>query len=54
MIKYISEYNFLKDFIYLFVERGERREKERERNITVWLPLVRPLWGPGLKPRHVP
>ena len=32
MIKYISEYNFLKDFIYLFVERGEGREKERERN----------------------
>ena len=26
---------FLKDFIYLFLERGERREKERERNIHV-------------------
>ena len=24
-----------KDFIYLFLERGERREKERERNINV-------------------
>ena len=32
---------FLKDFIYLFLERGEGREKERERNINVWLPLVR-------------
>ena len=30
---------------YLFFERGERREKERERNITVWLPLARPLLG---------
>ena len=30
---------FFKDFIYLFLERGEGREKERERNIDVWLPL---------------
>ena len=26
---------FLKDFIYLFLERGKRREKERERNIDL-------------------
>ena len=26
---------FLKDFIYLFLDRGEGREEERERNITV-------------------
>ena len=26
---------FFKDFIYLFLERGKRREKERERNIDV-------------------
>ena len=26
---------FLKDFIYLFLDRGEGREKERERNIIV-------------------
>ena len=26
---------FLKDFIYLFLERGEGREKERERNINL-------------------
>ena len=26
---------FLKDFIYSFLDRGERREKERERNINV-------------------
>ena len=30
---------------YLFWERGEGREKERERNINVWLPLVHPLLG---------
>ena len=29
-------------FIY-FLDRGEGREKERERNINVWLPLERPL-----------
>ena len=37
--------SFFKDFIYLFLERGERREKERERNISVWLPLIHPLLG---------
>ena len=30
---------YFSDFIYLFSERGEGRE----RNINVWLPLVRPL-----------
>ena len=41
---------FLKrDFIYL--ERGEGREKERERNINVWLLLVRALaCNPGMCP----
>ena len=34
---------FFKEF--LFLERGERREKERERNINVWLPLVYPVLG---------
>ena len=36
--------NFLKDFIYLFIERVEWRDKERERNISLrekrWLFLV--------------
>ena len=37
-------YPFLKRlFTYLFLDRGEGREKER--NINVWLPLVRPLLG---------
>ena len=39
---------------YLFIFRGERREKARERNISVWLPLTYPYWGPGWKPRLVP
>ena len=29
--------------MYLFLERGEGREKERERNINGWLPLTHPL-----------
>ena len=37
--------HFLKIFINLFLERGEGREKERERNISVWLPLTYPLLG---------
>ena len=35
-------------FIYLFIERRERREIERERNIDVWLPLMCPLLGTWL------
>ena len=36
-----------KDFIYLLLERGEGKEKEREKNINVWLLLSPPYWGPG-------
>ena len=36
---------FFKDFIYLFLERGEGSKKETERNINVWLPLMHPLLG---------
>ena len=31
---------FKKDFIYLFLERRGRREKEMKRNINVWLPFA--------------
>ena len=31
--------------MYLFLERGGVREKDRERNINVWLPLVHPQLG---------
>ena len=34
-----------KYFIYLFLDRREGKEKERERNINVWLPLEHPLLG---------
>ena len=37
--------SFFKDFVYLLLERGEGKEKERERNVSVWLPLMRPLLG---------
>ena len=30
----------------LFLESGEGKEKERERNISVWLPLAHSLLGP--------
>ena len=29
----------------LFLDRGKGREKERERNINVWLPLMHTLLG---------
>ena len=51
---------FLKKYIYLFLERGEEKEKERERNI--WCergPLIGCLShstnrGSGPQPRHMP
>ena len=45
---------FFKDFIYLFLESREGKEKETERNINVWLLSCAPNWGPGPQPRHVP
>ena len=36
---------FLKKTFYLFTFREKGREKERERNINVWLPLMHPLLG---------
>ena len=38
---------FLKDFIYLFLDKREGREKERERNNNVWLP---PTWDLACNP----
>ena len=35
-----SHLYIFKDFIYLFLEKGGRREKERERNINVCRPLL--------------
>ena len=42
-------YLFFKDFIYLFLERVEGREKGRETSMCGCLSC-----GPGLQPRHVP
>ena len=39
---------FFKILFILFLDRAERREKEIERNINVWLPLMHPL--PGTQP----
>ena len=36
---------FFKDFTYLFLERGEGTEKERERSVSVWLALTWPPLG---------
>ena len=45
-----------KYFIYLFLESGEGRNKERDRNIDVWekLGTMHPKWGLGWQPRPVP
>ena len=37
-------------FIYLFLERGEEKEGQRERNINVWSPPMHPLPPPGTRP----
>ena len=44
---------FFRDFIYLFLERGEGREKEREISMCGCLSCG-PHSGLGLQPRHVP
>ena len=41
----LSEPLLFKDYIYLFLDRGEGREKERERHVIVWLPLMCSLLG---------
>ena len=42
-----------KDFIYLFLERGEGRKRGKETPVCGCLSST-PYWGPGLQPRHVP
>ena len=43
--KSIFIFNFLKRFCLFIFRQKERRDKERERNINVWLPLACPLLG---------
>ena len=47
MCQEFSEHLLLlkKKIIYLLLSRGEGREKKRERNINVWVPLRGPLLG---------
>ena len=46
--------SFFKRFFYILLDRGERKEKERERNINVWLYLMFPTGdlahNPGMCP----
>ena len=44
-VKTFPPKQFFKDCIYLFLERGEGREKEKERNNNVWLPFKCPPLG---------
>ena len=45
---------FFKKILFIFLDRGEGREKERERNINVWLPLTHPTtWGTWPTTRRV-
>ena len=43
--KIIIGFSFFFKNIYLFLETGEGREKERERNIDTWSPLMCPQLG---------
>ena len=47
-------YYFLKDFIYLFLEIGEEKEKEGEKNqcvVAAWVPpTADPACNPGMCP----
>ena len=40
-----AQFYFFKDFIYSFSERGEEKEKGRERIVNVWLLLTHPVLG---------
>ena len=51
---FLYVFYFLKDFIYLFLERGKEREKERERNINVWLPRAPRTWDLACNPGTCP
>ena len=44
---------FIFDFIYLFLDRGEGREKGRETSMCGCFSRA-PYWGPGPQPRHAP
>ena len=43
--------SFIQDFIYLFLVRGEGKQRGRETSMCGCLPRA-PNWGPGPQPRH--
>ena len=45
---------FFLDFLSLFLDIGEGKVNERERNINVWLPLAHPPLGTQPIAKHVP
>ena len=45
---------FYEDFIYLFLERGEGKEKEGRETSVCGCFSCTPSWGPGLQPGHMP
>ena len=45
---------FFKDFIYLFLDKGEGREKEGEKHQCVVASCMPPTGEASLQPRHVP
>ena len=51
---YQNWWSFLEFILFYFLERGEGREKERERNVICGCPLCAPYWEPGLQLRHMP
>ena len=50
---YFIFYSF-KDFIYLFLERGEGERKGGRETSMCGCPSHVPYWRPGPQPRHVP
>ena len=42
---FISLSFFIRFYLFTFLDKGEGREKERERNINMWLLLTHPLLG---------
>ena len=54
IISFVKLIIFLKDFMYLFLEkRGREGEREGEKHQCHCLSCA-PYWGPALQPRHVP
>ena len=49
----IPNWIFFFEIIYLFLDRGEGRKREKETSMCGCLSCA-PYWGPGPQPRHLP